>query len=172
MLLDLSQLRTGNEHIERQAEPESLGIKDDGFRVLSPIVFVADIRKDSQKVRLVGSLKTMVECDCSRCLDPFPVPVDVSFDLVFLPVSDNAGHDESEVADDDLGVSFYKESVIDLGEVIREQLYLALPMKPLCREDCRGLCPVCGINRNRDTCTCQATWEDPRMAALKNLRRQ
>src|SRR5690349_20090462 len=89
MLLDLTQLRTGNEHIERQAEPEALGIKDDGFRVLSPLVFVVDARKDSQKVRLVGSLKTMVECDCSRCLDPFPVPVDVSFDLIFLPASEN-----------------------------------------------------------------------------------
>lgn len=172
MLLDLSQLRSGSEHLDRHYEPDALDIKDEAFRVLSPLVFVADVRKDSQKVRLVGSLKTMVECDCSRCLDPFPVPVDVSFDLIFLPATENTGREEHEVADDDLGVSFYQESVIDLGQVIREQVYLALPMKPLCQEDCRGLCPVCGINRNRDTCTCQATWEDPRMAALKNLRKQ
>ena len=53
---------------------------------------------------------------------------------------------------------------------MREQFYLALPMKPLCREDCRGLCPVCGINRNRETCSCQATWVDPRLEALKSFK--
>ena len=79
---------------------------------------------------------------------------------------------EHEVKDDDLNVSFYKDDQIDLGEVMREQFYLALPMKPLCREDCRGLCPVCGVNRNRESCTCQAEWVDPRMDALRRFKSQ
>jgi uncharacterized protein len=68
-------------------------------------------------------------------------------------------------------VSFYHDDVIDLADVIREQLYLALPMKPLCREDCLGLCPVCGQNRNTTPCTCKTEWVDPRMDALRNLKK-
>ncbi len=83
--------------------------------------------------------------------------------------SANAGEGEQEVADEDLGVSFYKDETLDLGELMREQFYLVLPMKPLCRPDCKGLCPVCGINRNRETCTCQTEWTDPRLDALKRL---
>ena len=76
----------------------------------------------------------------------------------------SAGYEE------DVGVSFYRDDVIDLGDVIREQFYLALPMKPLCREDCKGLCPVCGVNRNREACSCDTTWVDPRMEPLRRLR--
>ena len=77
--------------------------------------------------------------------------------------------DGAEVAEDDLGVSFYKDETLDLGELMREQFILALPMKPLCRADCAGLCPVCGMNRNRETCGCQSEWIDPRMEALRRL---
>jgi uncharacterized protein len=141
------------------------------------VVLGADLRKDARKVRLVGRVVATLECDCSRCLEPFPVPVDAAFDVMFLPAEANVagasrgGSDVEEVREDDLGVSFYRDETIDLGELMREQFYLALPMKPLCREDCQGLCPVCGINRNRDTCSCRSEWVDPRMEALRNLRK-
>jgi uncharacterized protein len=98
------------------------------------------------------------------------VPVDAKIDVILLPSNDNTGEAEQEVAEDDLGVSYYRDDVVDLGELMREQFFLALPMKPLCQEDCRGLCPVCGINRNRETCTCETTWVDPRMEALKRFK--
>jgi uncharacterized protein len=78
---------------------------------------------------------------------------------------------EHEMDDEDLETSYYRDDQIDLSELLREQFYLALPMKPLCRDDCRGLCPECGINLNAGTCTCAPTWEDPRLAALKELGR-
>jgi uncharacterized protein len=82
-----------------------------------------------------------------------------------------SGDDDGvEVLDDDLGVSFYKGDEIDLGQLMREQFYLSLPMKPLCSPDCKGLCPQCGINRNRETCTCDTKWIDPRFEALKRLK--
>jgi uncharacterized protein len=80
------------------------------------------------------------------------------------PGDEEGGTPDGEEA---VGIAEYRDDKIDLTEVVREQLYLALPMKPLCREDCKGLCPVCGVNRNRETCTCQEVWVDPRMAALK-----
>ncbi len=80
---------------------------------------------------------------------------------------DDDDQGESPEGEDVLGLAEYRDDKIDLGEVVREQLYLALPMKPLCQQDCKGLCPVCGVNRNRETCTCQQEWVDPRMAALE-----
>jgi uncharacterized protein len=112
-----------------------------------------------------------IELGCSRCLEPFEVPVDAGFDLLFLPAGTHVpGDEDRELGEDDTGVSFYHEDVIDLGEVIREQFYLALPMKPLCREDCAGLCPICGINKNREACSCESTWVDPRMEPLRRLK--
>jgi uncharacterized protein len=86
------------------------------------------------------------------------------------------GHEEmdidgSEIAADDIGLSEYDGDAIDLGQMMREQFYLALPMKPLCQPECKGLCPVCGTNRNRETCSCASTWVDPRFEVLKNLKK-
>ena len=66
-------------------------------------------------------------------------------------------------------MTFYRDEQIDLNELLREQFYLALPMKPLCSEGCKGICPQCGTNRNAANCDCSPQWEDPRMAGLKTL---
>lgn len=169
MLIDLSRFRGGLEHLERSYEPAAFG-KDEAFKVVAPVKVVADIRKDAQKVRLVGQVTTTLELECSRCLEAFQVPIDAKFDVLFLPAGANVGEDEQEVGEEDLGVSFYRDDTIDLGEVLREQFLLTLPMKPLCREDCQGLCPVCGKNRNRERCDCQNEWVDPRLDALRKLK--
>jgi uncharacterized protein len=93
-------------------------------------------------------------------------------DALYLPAAQRLGDEDEEIAGEDLGVSYYEEDVINLAELVREQCYLALPMKPLCREDCRGLCPVCGVNRNRETCACVTNWVDPRFDALRRLKDQ
>jgi uncharacterized protein len=169
MLLDLSRLRGNVEHLGRRYEGQAVARPDDEFRIVSDVDLVADVRKDAQKVRLVGRVRTTLELECSRCLEPFQVPVDAAFDLLFLPASANTGEGEREVRDDDLGVAYYRDDVIDLSEVMREQFYLTLPMKPLCREDCLGLCPTCGKNRNREPCSCSQTWTDPRLEPLKKF---
>jgi uncharacterized protein len=168
MLYDLSRLRTGTDRVARRFEPSEFPVEDE-FRLAAPVDLDVEVHKDASKVRVVGRLTTRLELACSRCLDPFEIPVDAQFDALFLPAASNMGDDEQQVADEDLGVSFYKDDTLDLGELMREQFYLALPMKPLCRPDCQGLCPVCGINRNRETCSCQTAWTDPRFDALKRL---
>jgi uncharacterized protein len=141
----------------------------DAYRIVRPVELDFDILKDKEKFRLVGTARTELELPCSRCLEPFGMPVDAQFDLRFLPASDMTADDEREVQDDDLDTSYYRDDTIDLNELLREQFYLALPMKPLCRDDCKGLCPQCGTNWNTGTCTCTTGWEDPRLAALKGL---
>ena len=175
MLLDLSRFRSGTDHIERRVEASAFALKDDEFRLAAPIDFVVDVQKDANKVRLVGRVKATLELECGRCLDPFTIQVDAPFDMLYLPVGTLPaakavdGEDETAIEEDDLGVAYYKDDQIDLGELMREQFYLALPMKPLCRPDCRGLCSICGKNRNRELCACEPKWTDPRMAELKKL---
>src|SRR5204863_5454342 len=132
--------------------------------VVAPVKLAFDIYKDKDQFRLVGSVETMLELPCSRCLEAFKSPVDSSFDLRYQSHARNSGEGEREIEEDDLTTAFYENETIDLGQLMREQFYLALPMKPLCGDDCKGLCPTCGINWNKGTCNCSNQWEDPRLA--------
>ena len=168
MKLDLSKIRTAHERYEKVYPPDAFGA-DDQFRVAEPVALAFDIFKDKQQFRLAGDVRTTLELTCSRCLEPFMRPVDAHFDLVYQPHAMNTGDDEREIEQDDLSTAFYLDDAIDLGELMREQFYLSLPMKPLCSDECRGLCPVCGTNLNRGTCNCKREWDDPRFEALKKL---
>ena len=169
MLLDLRGFRGEIDEVARVFAPEAFSLADEDFRVVAPVDFRAHVSKDTQKVRLTGRVKTTLETGCGRCLEPFQILVDAPFDLMFLPEIEPGPAGEKEIENDDVGVSHYKDDVIDLGEVMREQFILALPMKPLCRPDCKGICPICGANRNRQDCECREEWVDPRLAGLKNL---
>ena len=174
MLLDLRAFRGGTEEFHRQYAPEAFRPAEGDFRIVEPVDLALRITKDSRKIRVTGRLRATLEVECSRCLEPFRVPVDADLDQMFLPegtevtsASDDDDEDGGQQAD--AGVSFYKDDTIDLGEMMRDEFYLALPMKPLCKEDCKGLCPVCGVNWNRETCTCKVVWTDSRMDSLKTL---
>lgn len=168
MLLDVSRLREPVERVERVI-PASVFDAPGDFAVRGDVVLAAEVRKDRDRYRLVGIVRATLELDCSRCLEGYPVPVDTAFDLRYLPQAANTGDEEQEISEDDLSTAFYRGEVIDLGQLVREQFYLALPMKPLCRPDCRGLCPQCGTNLNRDRCGCIGGWVDPRLDALRAL---
>ena len=170
MRLDLGRIRTATERYDKVYEAGAFEGEGDAFRVVAPVSLGFDITKDKDQFRLVGSVTTKLELLCSRCLEPFATPVDAAFDLRYQPHSHNTGEGEREVEEDDLSTAFYENEAIDLGQLMREQFYLAVPMKPLCQESCQGLCPVCGTNLNRGTCACTREWEDPRLAALKDLR--
>jgi uncharacterized protein len=172
MRLDLSKIRTAHERYEKVYAAEAFAKQDEAFRVAAPVSLEFDIEKDKQQFRLLGRVKTVLELPCSRCLEPFTIAVDAPFDLRYHPHAENTGEGEREIEDDDLTTAFYDNDEIDLGQLMAEQFYLALPMKPLCAESCRGLCPVCGTNLNRGTCSCTHQWEDPRLAVLKTLNRR
>jgi uncharacterized protein len=168
MTLDLSQIRQPETDLARRYQPADFDSRGKDFRVVAPVDLRMKIHKDKERFRLVGTLGTRLELECSRCVEPFQVPIDLTFDLHYLPLTDNAG-EEREVEEDDLSEAFYKDDAIDLRQLMEEQLYLALPMKPLHSPDCKGLCVHCGTNLNVQTCDCQVRWEDPRLAALKAL---
>jgi uncharacterized protein len=169
MQLDLTRYRQPVSEFARTFKPEDVGEEADAYRIVAPVDLAFEIHKDKDKFRLVGTVVTELELPCSRCLEPFRLPVAAPFDLRYLPASTVSSEPEREVDDEDLETSYYENDAIDLNELLREQFYLALPMKPLCREDCRGLCPQCGTNLNTGTCDCAPVWEDPRLAPLKGL---
>lgn len=170
MLLDLSTIRSPHTAIEEVYSPGAFRSEEDVYRVAEPVTLQFDVVKSDDRYQLTGQVKTVLELRCGRCLEPFLWPIDASFGLVYHPQSTNVGEGELEVEEEDLSTAFYERDEIDLGHLMREQFYLALPMKPLCREDCRGLCPSCGSNLNRDTCDCKREWADPRLAVLKALK--
>ena len=169
LLLNLAKIRTAQDRIEQVYRPDQFEADED-FRVVEPVSLAFDIFKDKQQFRLVGHVKTTLELPCGRCLEPYTAPVDQTFDLRYHPHAKNTGEGEKELEDDDLTTAFYENDEIDLGHLMHEQFVLSLSMKPLCGGDCKGLCPVCGTNLNRATCDCKPMWEDPRLAALRELR--
>ena len=174
MFLKLRSLQGDHEHIEKRYEPGLFeGIGADAFRIVSPVTLAFDIdRQEKGRYHVAGHLSAELEATCSRCLEPFTLPVATDFDLGYVPRTENIGEDEREIEEDDLTTAFYSDDQIDLRELIAEQLHLAMPMKALCSEDCKGLCPQCGTNLNTGTCSCDQQWTDPRLSVLKNLVRE
>ena len=170
MLLDLNKLRGAREHVERTLPPAAFDPRDPEYAVAAPVELVMDVqRQGADAFSVTGHARTRLRVDCSRCIEPFEVPIDAAFDLRYVPQEANAGEGEREVGEEDLSTAFYREGMLDVVDLLREQFVLALPMKPLCREACRGLCPQCGTNLNHAQCACAPAWEDPRLAPLKSL---
>jgi uncharacterized protein len=179
MRFDLRQLgRKGSgtlrdEHVDRTFQasefPPSI-VEDEEYKVVAPVRLVMDVHNDGQAYRVTGRVATALQLECGRCLEAFEIPIDNPFELRYVPEpAATAEGDEREVTEDDLTTSYYQEESIDLGELMHEQFVLALPMKPLCTEACKGLCPHCGTNLNKGTCDCNPSWTDPRLEALKGL---
>jgi uncharacterized protein len=123
-----------------------------------------------QDIRLKGKLETELEVFCARCLEPVDLPVQRSFDLLYRPLGTDAGRKELSVTDAEAEIGYYSGEGLLLEDALREQVLLAVPLKSLCREDCKGLCPHCGKNLNEDACSCADDLEDPRWGALKEIR--
>jgi len=128
-------------------------------------------RGDARTIHVQGELDARLRLECGRCLEPFDLAVKQPLDLFYLPggKEQDEEEDEIELADRDMVVAYYEEDRLDLGEMIREQFFLNLPMKRLCREGCLGLCPSCGQNRNRIRCECPPVKPDGRLASMGAL---
>jgi uncharacterized protein len=152
------------------AEPQPKLRGRDG-QILGASSIDARATRSGDQLRLTGRVAATVQIDCARCLAPVPVNVDESFDLFYIPSVNRLGPaEERELAKDDLLIAFYRDDCLDLDDVVREQIDLALPMARVCSDACRGLCPTCGANLNESKCSCTAEEPDPRWAALEQLR--
>src|SRR5207247_7832995 len=126
------------------------------------------VDKDDADFFVRGQVEASVPQVCGRCLERFPLRVELPIDARFAPKR-VPGKEDVELASDDLEIDFYADDMLNLAQVVETETTLELPMKPLCREGCRGLCPACGGNRNLVECACAVNPSDLRFAVLKDL---
>jgi uncharacterized protein len=136
---------------------------------LQGIDVACTVMRIKETVFIEGTVATTVEAPCCRCLETTSLPVGGSFKYTFSPLPAES-QEEWELSAEDLEEAYYEEDEIDLDRVIFEQIMLLMPIKPLCRESCKGLCPHCGLNLNGANCDCQGETFDERLAALKKFR--
>jgi len=137
--------------------------------LLSPVKARLRLEKVGAEVLAQGEVTTRMELQCSRCLRNFPRDMDMSINVVYHPVEELRGEERHEVREDELDMGFYEDDELDIQDLVVEQILLNVPMKPLCSESCRGICPKCGADKNVNPCTCEQKETDPRLAVLKKL---
>jgi uncharacterized protein len=126
------------------------------------------VQKAASEVMIEGDLKAAAELQCSRCLKRFRSDMSIPVDVVYHPVDELKG-DDHEIASEDLDLDFYTGDELDIDRLLKEQVALNIPMKPLCSEFCKGLCANCGADMNDGTCSCSVKITDSRFQELKKL---
>lgn len=121
-------------------------------------------------IRLRGQFVGRFEVPCARCVEPVKIPLEAEYDLIFRPAAVDAEPPERSITAVETEIGYYQGGSLSLEDVLREQVLLSLPARTLCKEDCKGLCPRCGKNRNLEPCTCAEGPSDPRWEALGGLR--
>jgi uncharacterized protein len=121
-------------------------------------------------IRLKGSFTGSFQVPCARCVEPVEIPLAADFDLIFRPMGVDTSGAERAITTPETEIGYYQEDSLALEDVLREQVLLSLPVRTLCKEDCKGLCPRCGANRNNHPCNCDEGPNDPRWEALAGLR--
>lgn len=138
-----------------------------------PLAAAVRLSRDGERVLLEGSLEVALDLVCDRCLAPWRLPVKADFRLVLeLVAAETADQaDEHICRSDEMDTVALSEPLVDLDDLLRQQLYLSLPAKSLCREECRGLCPVCGADLNQGACNCRTGGGDSPFAVLGRLKK-
>ncbi len=121
-------------------------------------------------IRIVGRFAGDFQVPCARCIEPVEISLAADFDLIFRPVNADADDPERAITAQETEIGYYQEDSLLLEDVLREQVLLSLPVRTLCKPDCKGLCPRCGENRNSQVCSCDVGPSDPRWEALAGLR--
>jgi uncharacterized protein len=169
MRIELDKLEQTDGSFAHVYEPEEIVLDEEHVRLTKQPEIEARMSRSGHEVRLRGRISARAEVDCDRCLTTVAIPVETKFDVAYVPEDDYRSSEAAELQEEDLSLSVFDGETIDVDELVREQLLLALPSRALCGEQCKGLCPTCGANLNTNPCDCQSKEIDPRWAGLKNL---
>ena len=170
LYINLDGFQSGVKRLDFSENAASFEFPADDARVAEPVRLALQVVRDGSMVIISGKAEAEVEFDCGRCLAPITAPVEAELQEIYHFVDGPPPYRP----DEDEGIHFVNRRAprVDLGPAIREQILLELPIKPLCRPDCRGLCPECGANLNEGPCGCASRSSDPRWEALGSLRGQ
>ena len=171
MRIEVENLTEAARHFAKTYAPGEVELDEENASLASVATVKGSARRRGEEVRLRGDIKAEIEVACDRCLAVVRVPLEVEFDTAFIPREKVAGKTENvELLTEDMGLAAYDGDAVDLDELVREQILLALPSRRLCREECKGLCPTCGADLNAGRCACEQREVDPRWSALAELK--
>lgn len=170
MRIELDKLEGKSSAFAHTYEAGEIVLDEESARLTEAPQINGRLSRSGHEVRLQGTITARAEVDCDRCLKALSVPVATDFDLTYVPASDYYSGEAAELQEEDLALSVFDGEAIDLDELVREQVLLAMPPRMLCTEECKGLCPVCGEDRNAQECSCETREIDPRWAGLASLR--
>ncbi len=173
MFLDVKDLAVRKLRIRRNYAPGSLDFHTTEIKQAEPLEVRATAELVEGQIHVSGELQTKIEMVCARCLEPVMEEISRTFDLYYRPLAQRVTpNGEERLKLDDTEIGFFQGEGMFLADVLSEQLLLSLPMKVICRSDCRGLCPNCGANLNHEECRCETHAMDPRMAPLARLKQE
>jgi uncharacterized protein len=170
MFVDIAQIPAEGLDVQFRETEDFLDPSGERVHLLRPVEATLHLRRNPTGVLVRGQISSDLQLHCSRCFELFTLPVNEEFEVQYRgPLGGEVG-EEHELARDELDVNFLDESRINVEGLVRENVLLTLPAQPVCHEGCRGLCPRCGMNLNRGTCSCTSTPIDPRWSSLESLR--
>lgn len=173
LVINASRISPEGLEVDEELQPGALHLeREDSFTLTPGGRLKARLeRGEDDSIHVRGKLSARLSMQCGRCLEPFALPVEQDLDLFYLRrrPDDDGEEDEVELADRDMVIAYYDRDELDLGETVREQLFLAVPLKRLCREGCAGICPTCGANRNDVRCECPPPEEASPFGSLRKL---
>ena len=169
MRIELDKLEEQGGKFTQVYEAHELPLDEPDIRLVEPAEVSGRIQRDGKEVELRGRLHTKLEVVCGRCLKPVELPLATEFKERFVRAVSWAAEEQHQLQAEDLDLAVFDGEGIELDDLVREELLLAVPVNVLCQEDCRGLCPNCGIDRNLNDCQCQSNEIDSRWEKLKEL---
>ena len=170
MFLDVKELAVQKVSLRQSYAPGSVDYHTAVLRQIEPLEVRGTAELIDGQIHISGNLHTRLELVCARCLEPVVEEVSRDFDLFYRPVRSIQRDEEMRLKLDDTEMAFFEGEGLFLTDVLAEQVLLAIPMKAICRSDCRGLCPHCGTNLNHESCRCSLQTVDPRMAPLARFK--
>ena len=169
MRIELENLEGGKGDFAHVYQPDDLNPVDERVSLIQPATVSGKVRLAGNEVFVNGHVETRAQVECDRCLKPVETPVNTDFALEYITGSEYESGGAAELTEAEMSVSVFDGKAIDVDEIVKEQILLAVPTRMLCREDCKGICPECGADRNKGDCNCTTNDTDPRWVALKNL---
>jgi uncharacterized protein len=178
MRIELASLEGPKGEFAHAYAPDELDLADEWVRLRVAPEVSGHLRREGSRVKVAGKLDAQLELECDRCLKRIEFPVATRFKLEYVTREDYQGQLAAratseptiELAAEDLDLAVFDGDVIDLDELVREELLLAVPTHLLCQDDCKGTCSICGGDRNAIDCRCEVKEVDARWAGLNNLR--
>ena len=169
MRIELENLEAGKGKFAHEYAPGELVLEDERLSLIVPPKVTGEIRQDGNRVKVNGRVVARVQLECDRCLKPIEVPVDSRFKLEYVTAKEYEALQSGDLSEEELDLSVFDGEAIDIDALVTEELLLAAPDHLVCNESCKGMCAVCGVNRNVADCTCETVETDPRWAGLKEL---